>query len=319
MSVDKVAASPNVFLLNPINSIGLVHVFLATSLTWIGLYLSLSDSVWSWFSGQLILAVAFLQWFILLHEAGHGTLFRTRALNTIAGHVAGFLAGIPYVSWRLIHYQHHKWTGWQDLDPTTTSLVPRTLATAERIAINLCWRLWIPMFNVIYRINNYWNYPRICRYIRRKRQRRRVAVNIAWLLVMYGILFSTVGVWSVLSLTWLGLVLSLVIQENVLLSQHTHIPSNLTNGRMCSPFTAREQAAYTRSIKVPTWVSRLVLVNFDRHELHHVYVRVPGYHLHRIECTTENDVDWWTWLIAARQMDGETFLFRDRTTTGFAR
>ena len=67
-----------------------------------------------------------MQWFAVLHECGHRTMFRARRFNTLAGVVAGFLTMIPYRSWVRVHGRHHKWTGWQDLDPTTESLVPQT-------------------------------------------------------------------------------------------------------------------------------------------------------------------------------------------------
>ena len=103
-----------------------------------------------------VLALALLQWFVLLHEAGHLTLFRSRTANVIAGHLAGFFALIPFASWRRVHGLHHLWTGWQDLDPTTAPLVPRRLGTVERILVDWAWKLWLPLFSVLYRVNNYW-------------------------------------------------------------------------------------------------------------------------------------------------------------------
>ena len=50
-----------------------------------------------------------------------------------------------------MHGRHHKWTGWQDVDPTTAALVPRELGTLERVLVNVCWRFWIPLFSVLYR------------------------------------------------------------------------------------------------------------------------------------------------------------------------
>jgi omega-6 fatty acid desaturase (delta-12 desaturase) len=158
--------------LKPRNSKGALYIFLATALTAVGIWLSLFDKPILWGTGQIVLAVAFLQWFILLHEAGHRTLFRTRLLNTAAGHVAGLVSGFPYSSWTLIHFRHHKWTGWQDMDATTASLVPRPLGKWEQNVINFCWKSWIPLFSLIYRINNYWNYPRVVRYIRLQEQRK---------------------------------------------------------------------------------------------------------------------------------------------------
>ena len=81
-----------------------------------------------------MLAVAFVQWFVILHECGHDTLFRTRTWNRVAGSVAGFFALIPFACWTRVHSRHHRWTGWQDLDPTTEALVPRNRGRVERAA-----------------------------------------------------------------------------------------------------------------------------------------------------------------------------------------
>jgi hypothetical protein len=120
--------------LKPRNSKGALYFLLSTALTVTGIWLSLFNSIFVWAVGQIILAVALLQWFIILHEAGHRTLFRTKTLNTVAGHVAGLLSGSPYTSWTLIHFRHHKWTGWQDLDATTASSVNRSLSAPHTLS-----------------------------------------------------------------------------------------------------------------------------------------------------------------------------------------
>ena len=81
--------------LKPRNSTGALYFLIAAVLTAMGLWLSLIDNTFAWGAGQFVLATALLQWFILLHEAGHRTLFRSRALNTAAGHVASLLSGFP--------------------------------------------------------------------------------------------------------------------------------------------------------------------------------------------------------------------------------
>jgi fatty acid desaturase len=89
---------------------------------------------------------------------------RTRDALSLAAHswwigqVAGFFSIIPFYNWKRVHGRHHKWTGWQDVDPTTATLVPRELSRAERVLVNVCWRFWIPLFSVLYRINNFWNW-----------------------------------------------------------------------------------------------------------------------------------------------------------------
>ncbi|MCB9551044.1 MAG: fatty acid desaturase [Myxococcales bacterium] len=134
-------ASPNLKASDAIGAL-IFTGFAAT--TALGITLSLAGPWWLWLPGQLILAVALMQWFVLLHEAGHSRLFRRRALNTLAGHVAAYFTAIPFHPWRTVHAMHHRWTGWQDLDPTTAGLVPRPLARHERLIVDLCWKYWIP-------------------------------------------------------------------------------------------------------------------------------------------------------------------------------
>lgn len=294
-----------------------MYLLQAVLLTALGIWLSVSGLFFGWIIGQSILALAFLQWFILLHEAGHRTLFRSRALNTIAGHISAFCAGFPYSSWVLIHFRHHKWTGWQDLDATTASLVPRPLKNWERQVINFCWKYWIPLFSLIYRINNYWNYPRVIRFVTQKEKRHKVARDILLLAFSYALLISILGIKTFLLVFGLAMLISLVMQEVILLSQHTHVPTNLSHGKQVKPFPPLEQEVYTRSLSFPRWVSRFLLLHFDAHELHHMYVNVPGYDLGKIPYRTRNEVNWWQWIRASKRLSGVSFLFEDRNKTGF--
>ena len=292
--------------LKPSNLQGALYCLLASAMTLTGVWLSLSDGYFVWGAGQFILAISFLQWFILLHEAGHRTLFRTRRLNTLAGHMAGLFSGFPYTPWTLVHFRHHKWTGWQDLDATTASLVPRPL------------KKWLPLFSLIYRINNYWNYPRVAGYLRHKSQKVSALRDIIVLLLAYIALVYVMGPSAFLHVFGLAFLLTLVMQEVILLSQHTHIPTNISHGESVRPFPPLEQEAYTRSLRFPGWISRMILMHFDAHELHHMYVNVPGYYLRKIPYKTHNEVDWWEWTRESRRLPGVSFLFKDRTQTGFS-
>ena len=64
-------------------------------------------------------------------------------------------------------------------------------------------------------------------------------------------------------------------------------------------------------------VSVLFLMRFDAHELHHMYVKVPGYHLRSLDVATANEVDWLEWLKGAKKLRGEEFLFQNSRQTGF--
>ena len=131
--------------LRPTDQHGAIVAGLVVTGTVVAVWLSLRGGLLAWVAGQLILGGLLVVWFAILHECGHRTLFRSRRLNAVVGLVAGFLAMIPFHAWTRVHGRHHKWTGWQDLDPTTASLVPRTLHWTERTIVNICWRCWIPL------------------------------------------------------------------------------------------------------------------------------------------------------------------------------
>ena len=60
--------------------------------------------------GQVVLGAAFVQWFVILHECGHETLFVGRRMNAVVGEIAGVMSQIPFRTWRRVHGRHHKWT-----------------------------------------------------------------------------------------------------------------------------------------------------------------------------------------------------------------
>lgn len=303
--------------LKPLDSMGFFFVAMSAGLTMLSISLSTSDLPMIWALGQILLAIALLQWFTLLHEAGHNSLFRTSRLNKLVGHVAAFFAVIPFDSWKLVHRRHHYWTGWQDLDATTATLVPRKLSRVESLLINVCWKCWIPLFSTIYRINNYWNLPRLYRLFQGKRQRQKLTSGVLVLLAAYGVTAYSLGLGELVRVAGLGLFLSLVMQDPLILSQHTHVPLKLSRGNRVQPFRPVEQEAFTRSLKFPSWFSALILLNIDAHELHHMYTGVPGYYLRRIDYVPHHTVNWWRWIVKAKRVPGVVLLFQNRSQSGY--
>ena len=302
--------------LRPTDASGALVVALAVLGTAAGIALSLMDGWGLWLAGQAVLALMFVQWFVILHECGHDTLFRSRRYHRLAGRLAGFFSLIPYEAWTRVHGRHHKWTGWQDLDPTTASLVPRPLGWAERALVNTCWRLWIPLFSVLYRVNNYWHLPRLRRLFPRGSDQRAIAADLGLLVAVYGVIALLAGPALVLRVAGLALLISLGLEDLLLLSQHTHIPQNVSGGESVRPFPAVEQEPFTRSLRLPRAASAFVL-NFDAHELHHMYPFVPGYLLHRIPYAPDNAIGWWRWVRGAKQMRGDVLLFQNRLESGY--
>lgn len=295
----------------------MTHVALCGSAFATGVWLARSPSGWpTYIVSQLLLALAFTQAFVLLHEAGHRSLFRQAWLNVITGQLAGFLALIPYAAWRPIHARHHRYTGWQDLDATTATLLPRPLARWERTAVNLAWRTYLPLFSILYRLQNYWHLPRVMRYLGAACRPLPMILNMIALLTLYGCALVWIGAPQLAYMIGPGLMLALMSQDILLLSQHTHMPAHISSGAAVRPFTPMQQGEFTRSLRLPRVLSWLWL-HVDAHELHHLYPALPGYLLRRIPFRPDNEVHWWVWLRAVKRLSGTEFLFGKREQTGF--
>jgi fatty acid desaturase len=310
------APSPSALVhLRPTNARGALVTAGSLLATAVGAALSTRGSWMLWAGGQILLAAALVQWFVVLHECGHDTLFRSRRLNAAVGSIAGLLSMIPFSTWRRVHGRHHKWTGWQDLDPTTEPLTPRPRSAFERAVINVCWRLWIPIFSIVYRAQNFWNLKRVLPLFARRPDRSAIIRDSTALLVAYAALVATIGPGALTHVLGLALVISLIAEDLILLSQHTHLPQGVSDGNDVRPYPAIEQGPFTRSLRLPAWLSTAVL-HFDAHELHHMYPFVPGYHLHRIGFRPANEVTWWRWIAGAKRLRADVLLFDNRSRTG---
>ena len=298
---------------------GALRVAWTVACTSAGILLSTFASRWAWASGQLVLSVAMVQWFCLLHEAGHHTLFRSRSAHLVVGHVASFFSGIPFLSWKTVHNLHHKWAGWQDVDPTTATFAPRA-AGKERGRLemglgNLCWKLSIPYFAAHYRVA-FLRFWRVRNAASEAAGRRAITWNTLALLGAYGALAGSIGPAMFARLFVVAAVLSLVWLEPVMLSQHTHVPMKLAGGAKVGAIASPDQEEYTRSLRVPAWMAVAVLFHFDAHELHHMYPWLPGYALRHVRYETENEMNLWPWLRAVKKMSAEDFMLKSRLETG---
>ena len=92
----------------------MVNTFGSYALLWWAMYVTLPIS-W-WFVVPLaILAGGFVvRIFIIFHDCGHGSYFRSRRANDVVGFIAGVLTFTPYYHWRWEHSVHHATSGHLD-------------------------------------------------------------------------------------------------------------------------------------------------------------------------------------------------------------
>src|SRR5208337_3403591 len=81
---------------------------------WYLMYLCLPVSWWLVVPLAVLAGGLLVRVFIIFHDCGHGSFFKSRAANDTVGFIAGILTFTPYYHWRWEHSIHHSASG--DLD-----------------------------------------------------------------------------------------------------------------------------------------------------------------------------------------------------------
>jgi omega-6 fatty acid desaturase (delta-12 desaturase) len=114
---------------------------LSTLLPVIGLWCALAPAFVP--SQGLVLAVTIvmslflLRVFVLMHDCGHGSLFRSAFLNRLCGFIFGVLSSMPQFVWAQHHNYHHSTNGnWAKYRG------PLTILTVDEYDALSAWRKW---------------------------------------------------------------------------------------------------------------------------------------------------------------------------------
>lgn len=81
---------------------------------WFLMYWSLSVSYWLTLGLAVIAGLLVVRVFIIFHDCGHGSFFKSRKANDILGFITGMITFTPYGHWTWQHSVHHQTSG--DLD-----------------------------------------------------------------------------------------------------------------------------------------------------------------------------------------------------------
>jgi omega-6 fatty acid desaturase (delta-12 desaturase) len=88
-----------------VNSVG------AYVLAWYLMYLSLGVSWWLTVPLAVLAGGLLIRIFIIFHDCGHGSFFRSKRANLVCGFICGALTFTPYRRWRWEHARHHATSG----------------------------------------------------------------------------------------------------------------------------------------------------------------------------------------------------------------
>lgn len=81
---------------------------------WILCYIALQVGWWLTLLAAIPAAMMVVRLFMLQHDCGHGSFFRSTRVNAIVGSILGVITLVPYTYWRKTHAIHHATSG--DLD-----------------------------------------------------------------------------------------------------------------------------------------------------------------------------------------------------------
>jgi acyl-lipid omega-6 desaturase (Delta-12 desaturase) len=84
------------------------------AITWYLIYLAVTVSWWLVLPLALLAAGFVVRTFIIFHDCGHGSFFKSRRANDIVGFITGVLTLTPYYHWRWEHNIHHASSGHLD-------------------------------------------------------------------------------------------------------------------------------------------------------------------------------------------------------------
>ena len=272
---------------SPLRSIWqLVNTLVPYALVWYLLVKPLAVSFWYTLPLSLIGAGLLVRIFIIFHDCGHNSFFKSKIANDICGFITGVLVFTPYQYWRHEHAVHHSQAGdldqrgWGDVWTMTVQeylKASRWTRIKYRFARNpICLFLIGPpiMFLIVHRIPS-----------SKSDTRGQKSVHITNLaLVVYIALMSLV----------MGLKTFVIIQLPMIMTsacmgvwlfyvQHQFEGVYWERHAKWDYVTeALKGSSFLKLPKVLQWFTG----NIGFHHIHHLSPRIPNYYLER--CYNEN-------------------------------
>jgi omega-6 fatty acid desaturase (delta-12 desaturase) len=271
---------------------------------------SIEISYWLTAAITLAMSLFLLRVFVLMHECGHESLFRTGRLNKTFGFIFGVLSGMPQYVWSKHHAYHHSTNGdWEKYrGPLTTKSVEEfaTITARQQRMYEITRNVWLaPFGGFLYLIFN----PRftwlkgsiefIGHIVKSKIAEPRVSVK------KHAAEFKTshwkdakeywhmfwnntvlIGAWGIasfcieLAVFFPVYLLSLSIAGGagiiLFTVQHNFEHSYATKGEHWDYDTAAIHG--TSFLVLPTWLNWFT-ANIAYHHIHHLSAKIPNYRL----------------------------------------
>ena len=112
------------------------------------MYLCLTVSLWITLPISVLAAGFLVRIFIIQHDCGHGSFFRSRWANELIGSLRSLMTLTPYALWRRQHARHHG--SWNNLDrraPSGLDIYSSCMTVAEYRALEPWRRCLVRLIN----------------------------------------------------------------------------------------------------------------------------------------------------------------------------
>jgi omega-6 fatty acid desaturase (delta-12 desaturase) len=259
----------------------LANTLIPYAILWGLMIWSLNISYWLTLLLAIPAAGFLVRIFIIFHDCGHGSFFKSTRANTIIGFITGVLVFTPYERWRHSHAIHHATAGNLDKrgvgDVPTWTLeefqsAPRWKQIGYRLVRNpivLFILSPIPLFVISYRF-----------FTKQDGRTERLSVIYADLALL-GILvlaYFTIGLKAYLLIQVPVMWIAGAVGEWMFYVQH-QFPGVYwaRQGEWDYLDSAMRGASYYKLPKVLQWFTG----NIGFHHIHHLGPKVPNYHLEK--------------------------------------
>jgi omega-6 fatty acid desaturase (delta-12 desaturase) len=259
----------------------IIDTIVPYALCWYLIYLCLAISWWLVLPLAVLAGALLVRVFIIFHDCGHGSFFRSRTANDLVGFLAGILTFTPYYHWRWEHAIHHSNAG--DLDKRGTGDVwtmtvqeylesSRWKKFAYRLARNPVVLFVIaPLFLFVIR-------QRVPSSKASQRERHSVHAMNAAILAMAAALSLVFGIKAYVLIQLTILMVAGGAGVWMFYVQHQFEDVYWERGEDWSFVAAALQgSSFYKLPRILQWFSG----NIGFHHIHHLSPRIPNYHLEK--------------------------------------
>ena len=261
----------------------LVTTVLLLATFWLAMYWSLSVSYWFTLVLAVPAAAMTMRLFMLQHDCGHGSFFRSGRANDLVGGVLGVVTLVPYAYWRRTHAIHHATSG--NLDVRGLGDID-TLTAREYLSRSPWKRFLYRLYRhplVLLVVGPVWQFG--------LKHRLPMDVPRTWTSELIGVQVTNLGLAGLVALMWylVGLKAFLLIQIPISLIagslgvylfyvQHQYEDTYWRYREAWNYYTAGlEGASHLKMPKLLQWAT----ASIGLHHIHHVASKIPNYNLQR--------------------------------------